>query len=120
MTHYPTVVFVKGADPIAEAERLLAPFDENEEFFREGSRWDWWVLGGRWDGAMLGEEPETVKVPCRLCEGTGTREDFKEVLMADRGPLSRAMSEEDADRWIAETNGCNGCRGKGFNDELPW
>lgn len=29
---------------------VLAPYDENDEFFRPGSRWDWWVIGGRWTG----------------------------------------------------------------------
>jgi hypothetical protein len=32
---------------------VLAPFDEDEEFFREGSRWDWWVVGGRWAGYFI-------------------------------------------------------------------
>jgi hypothetical protein len=32
----------------------MAPFDENNECFRKASRWDWWIIGGRWDGYLLG------------------------------------------------------------------
>jgi hypothetical protein len=32
---------------------VLAPYDEDEEFFREGSRWDWYVIGGRWAGRFI-------------------------------------------------------------------
>ena len=24
---------------------ILKPYDENDEWFREGSRWDWWAIG---------------------------------------------------------------------------
>ena len=30
----------------------MAPFDENGQWFRDGSRWDWWVIGGRYDGRL--------------------------------------------------------------------
>lgn len=36
-------------DAIESAARYqLAPFGENGEWFKDGSRWDWWVIGGRY------------------------------------------------------------------------
>lgn len=56
----------------------MAPYDENGEWFRDGSRWDWWVIGGRFVGWLSEYEPR--KDPrnheqCDLCGGTGTRRD---------------------------------------------
>jgi len=56
MSHFSVVVFTKTGKE-DEVERLLAPYDENGEWFADGSRWDWWVIGGRWDGVLLGLEP---------------------------------------------------------------
>ncbi len=28
----------------------LEPYSEQGEWFKDGSRWDWWVIGGRWSG----------------------------------------------------------------------
>ncbi len=33
-------------------QQEMEPFDENGEGFAEGSRWDWWVIGGRYDGLL--------------------------------------------------------------------
>lgn len=30
----------------------MAPFEENG-MFSDGSRWDWYVIGGRWDGLIV-------------------------------------------------------------------
>jgi hypothetical protein len=30
----------------------MQPFDENGGWLADGTRWDWWVIGGRWDGYM--------------------------------------------------------------------
>lgn len=72
--HFATVVILpKGEENEFERgiERMLQPFDENGEWFADGSRWDWWVIGGRWDGAMLGLPWLDLKEACRFCEGTG-------------------------------------------------
>lgn len=37
-------------------ENQMAPFDENGTCFRSGSRWDWWVIGGRWSGYFEGRD----------------------------------------------------------------
>lgn len=103
MSHYPVVVLVPpdAAEPEKEAGRLLAPYDENDEWFREGSRWDWWTVGGRWTGSLDGYDPASDPANyerCETCSGTGTRPDWPANCTPE---------------WIAECNGCNGCHGKG-------
>lgn len=39
----------------------MEPFDENGEWFRAGSRWDWWTVGGRYSGKFCGENIILVK-----------------------------------------------------------
>lgn len=59
MTHFPVAVILPEDvplefDAIDEAlTKLLAPFDEQGEWGAEGTKWDWWVLGGRWRGELL-------------------------------------------------------------------
>ncbi len=112
MSHYPVVVLVPPdvekpeLKPELEAERLLAPYDEGGEWFADGSRWDWWTVGGRWTGSLDGFDPRTDPANtemCDLCAGTGTRPDWPEDCTAS---------------WIAECNGCNGCHGEGTR--LKW
>ena len=49
----------KAINPMIEMlshalEAVLAPFDENGTFFKDGSRWDWWQIGGRFSGRFHG------------------------------------------------------------------
>ena len=106
MTHFATLVLVGERLDYSEAEdaagALLAPYAEDDEWFREGSRWDWWVIGGRWTGALDPEyDPFTdlrnTEV-CDLCSGTGIRPDGLERF---------------GEEWVRQVNGCNGCKGKG-------
>lgn len=39
----------------------MAPFDENGECFRDGSRWDWWIIGGRYSGQFCGADVIQVR-----------------------------------------------------------
>lgn len=107
MSHFPVLVLVEpDADPEKRAEELLAPYDEAGEWFADGSRWDWWVVGGRWTGSLDGFDPTTDPLnwePCSTCGGTGVRPEWP----ADITP-----------EWIAECNGCNGCKGKG--EHVRW
>lgn len=34
----------------------MEPFDENDEWIRDGSRWDWWQIGGRFSGRLRGRD----------------------------------------------------------------
>jgi hypothetical protein len=77
VTHFATLVLVpQGTSEIeSKVAELLAPYDENDEWGRDGSRWDWWVIGGRFTGMLDGYKPwedEANYEPCRFCEGTGT------------------------------------------------
>lgn len=65
------------------------------------SKWDWWVIGGRWTG-MLAEGYEAYKDPdnfkeCWLCLGTGLRNDALGI---------QARLDDPAYT-------CNGCQGTG-------
>ena len=116
MTHFPVIVLTSPGGTYEsvqdEVERLLAPYDEGGEWFRDAdserpaSRWDWWTIGGRWTGSLDGYEPEKDPAniePCPHCAGTGRRPD------ADRfGP-----------DWVKATNGCNGCNGVGTRVAWP-
>lgn len=56
MSHANLLVAVEG--PSSDIQSLVThqmePFDENGMCFRKGSRWDWWRIGGRWDGYLGG------------------------------------------------------------------
>lgn len=56
MSHASLIVAIDGSTPEENIEDAvsaeMAPFDENGEWFRDGSRWDWWVIGGRYSGKL--------------------------------------------------------------------
>jgi len=37
-------------------EYQMLPFDENGEWFRNGTRWDWYQIGGRYTGKFFGQD----------------------------------------------------------------
>lgn len=72
------------------------------------SKWDWWVIGGRWTGWLAPPEAQPEKNPdnwekCWLCAGTGLRNDAL-------GVQTRLENPEYT---------CNGCNGKGTNLKWP-
>ncbi|HET7713886.1 MAG TPA: hypothetical protein VFK94_06625 [Patescibacteria group bacterium] len=122
MSHFAVLVLVDHETPKenleAEVARLLAPYDENGEWFRpEGggkpeSKWDWWVIGGRWSGALGGNDPkyDPAMNPinysrCRYCDGSGTRSDMnpRPDWSRQADPLHPVIGE-----------GCNVCHGTGW------
>lgn len=61
MSHAFMIVAVDGTieerDKIREAvAHEMEPFDENNEWFRNGSRWDYWQIGGRYSGRIGGHD----------------------------------------------------------------
>lgn len=40
----------------AVVEWNMLPFDENGEWFKDGSRWDWYQIGGRYRGKLCGKD----------------------------------------------------------------
>lgn len=117
MSHFSVTVIIPNnpaniTDPEPEVARLLAPYDENDThqlgheqgWFADRTRWDWWAIGGRWDGGILGLERSPKLERCELCAGTGTRSDG----------LARFGAA-----WVEATNGCNGCAGTGQKEAWP-
>lgn len=99
MSHASLLVAVDVVNPSDRSEVHAAvsfqmePYDENGHWFKDGSRWDYWTIGGRYTGRLAPdydpyEDPRNIEV-CRLCGGTGKRSDME------------------------VRNGCNGCDGKG-------
>lgn len=69
-----------------------------ETTYNKKSQWDWYSIGGRWNGTLRGIDPaddEGNWQECWLCHGVGKR----------------------ADMEVA--NGCNGCSGKGISLKYP-
>ena len=109
MSHACILVALDGVDKndreaVEDAiSEQMAPFDENGEFFADGSRWDWWTIGGRFTGSLDPDydpiaDPRNIKV-CEICSGTGFRDD--------------AIAREARQRDPAWCGGCNGCHGAG-------
>ena len=79
-----------------------------ESQYNPQSKWDWWVIGGRWTGLLVpnydpSKDPDNI-VTCSLCNGTGTRPDG--VLRFGK-------------EWAESCNGCNGCNGTGKSVKWP-
>jgi hypothetical protein len=113
MSHASLIVALSPADIAtcggieAAIAHQMAPFDENGEWFAEGSRWDWWQVGGRWSGFFLPnydpeKDPANIET-CDTCGGTGLRHDS----------IGLAAREQDP------TYTCNGCQGKGKKVKWP-
>lgn len=64
MSHFAVVVLSNDGQSVDD---LLAPYDENGTWFAEGSRWDWWVVGGRFTGALTNYDPTTDPANWELC-----------------------------------------------------
>ena len=88
--------------------------DEGRYFYwttyNQKSKWDWYVIGGRWTGRLDGKGYEPDKDPknmetCTCCKGTGMREDM--------GSIDAKGNKIFNDDWARECNGCNVCHGTG-------
>lgn len=68
--------------------------------------WDWWQVGGRWTGVWgeydASKDPRNVET-CRVCGGTGRREDAARF----------------GEAWMEQMRGCNGCLGEGTAQKWP-
>jgi hypothetical protein len=107
MSHACVIVAVEVTDPTnreeieAAVQFQMEPYDENGEWFADGSRWDWYQIGGRFTGVLDDYDPSTDPRnihTCDLCKGTGVRP----------GGL-----EEFGREWFDGCHGCNGCHGTG-------
>lgn len=88
-------------------EHQMKPFEEGSEWFADGSRWDWYIIGGRFTSKFApGYDPakdERNQETCGLCNGTGKRNDELGRMERKRNP----------------NYGCNGCRGTGISVKFP-
>lgn len=109
MSHACVLVAVDVVNPAdrteveAAVQFQMEPYDENGEFFADGSRWDWYQIGGRWTGHLSDYNPRTDPANmevCPICGGTGIRPGGLE----DLGQV-----------WF---DNCKGCNGKG--KRLSW
>jgi hypothetical protein len=98
---------IEAADSILDAVAFqMDTFKEGSELFADGSRWDWYQVGGRYTGTFDGYDPETDPaniVSCEICQGTGLRND-------QLGRDHRLLNPEYT---------CNGCDGAGQRVEWP-
>ena len=106
MSHASLLVALDTALPDLQTalEYQMAPFSENDAWFEDGSRWDWWTIGGRWTGKLTGYDPYADPrnmETCDLCGGTGDRATWRHEP-----------------REVQHPSGCNGCDGKG--KRLSW
>ena len=70
----------------------MEPFDENGSWFADGSRWDWWVIGGRYSGRFCGQDVVLLKdLQPNKCVA------FQEKRLKET--YAKAMSEKD-EKWM--------------------
>jgi len=81
----------------------LEPYNENGEWSREGSHWDWWTIGGRWENELID------KVSGEFCDFTSKKNiDFERMAYEDVVRLKewyRSAIESpvyDTDGWGTE------------------
>ena len=100
MHYFAAVLVPVGTEDIDEAVgAAMEPFNE-ETAAEDQGRWDWWQIGGRYTGRWSDYNPATDPAnheSCRLCDGTGYRNDPVGVAHRERNPEYT----------------CNGC---GFGD----
>ena len=105
MTHFAVLVLTNEKDDIrAAVDKLLAPYDENGEFFREGSRWDWWEVGGRWRNALLPFDHAPVsEVPTDIRVTAIVTPDGQWHERGRPGWWGAILDERPDDEWAADT-----------------
>jgi hypothetical protein len=93
MSHASCLVAIEPTEDVqAAVSYQMEPFDEGAEWFRDGSRWDWWVEGGRYAGRFCGSN--------RIALGQIKKDD----LIAYR-KRNLAQSYEEAEAEIARNGG---------------
>ena len=134
VSHYSVLVIAppKTADIDAYVAQALSPYSDHNEkphdcgwakdnsagcdFCWKNSKWDWYVVGGRWAG-LLGaydptKDPRNYEV-CFVCGGTGTR------AGSTYGPEAGWARTPSAAGHPVIGSGCNGCHGTGWDLRHP-
>lgn len=102
---------IKEAGSIELAvDAQMQPFQETNEWFEDGTRWDLYSIGGRWTGKLTAYDPTKDKdnyESCRFCGGTGTRGDIA------YGPEAEWARQPTPAGHPVIGKGCNSCYGTG-------
>jgi hypothetical protein len=112
LMHFSMLVLTDAPDVDREnaanvIEPLLEPHreDYDEATDELTGHWDWWVVGGRWTGALTGYKPNedpANRETCKLCGGSGDRAAYRNEA-----------------RHLQHATGCNGCLGTGIETKWP-
>ncbi len=108
MSHYHAEVYIKELPENIEVKIAEIMEPHREDFDREGYQgfWDWYSIGGRWNGAHEDgynpyDDPANLEA-CWLCNGTGKRDD--------------ALGQQA--RLQDPSYTCNGCQGTGMKPKF--
>ena len=106
--HYHAEVWIENSNDVnSRVSEAMAPYEEENRGGGYGGFWDWYQIGGRYKGThVVGYDSETDpahKETCRLCNGTGLRDD-------NLGKQERLYNPDYR---------CNGCGGVGISTKWP-
>lgn len=102
MSHFLTIVLVDksslrkdGADIKGVVEEILAPFDgnlpveqdEDGNWYNPNAHWDWWRIGGRWDGVVATGEHAPSD------DGGFNFDGSHETLELNSAPVERVLAD---------------------------
>jgi hypothetical protein len=102
----PTVEQVKALGIEKAIEWEMQPFDENKanECFADGTRWDWFVVGGRFDGLFAGKNVVQIKnldlAACEQQRHEWLAEAYKSYTES-KSPFSDIQEGEILEQYIA-------------------
>ena len=93
MSHAAVLVALNGATSLSHVDSAvyyqMEPFNENGEWFRDGSRWDWWEIGGRFSDLLPADIMRRDQVDLQ-----GIRQHSAEMIYED---WQRGQKEENAE-----------------------
>jgi len=93
VTHFGVLVLTTEENIEEAVASLLAPYDENGEWVRPGSRWDWYAIGGRWTGALdpaydPRKDPRNIET-CGYCDGGITTQRIADMYPAYKDSIGK-------------------------------
>lgn len=109
MSHFVCLIVTPSKPTQADLSRILAPYKEDQN----ETKWDWWVIGGRWSGYFTPgydpfNDPDNLEV-CGCCAGTGVR---KDSIAVNAGMHTKIINKPGHPRH-GQKGWCNACDGTG-------
>src|SRR3990167_7310495 len=73
MSHYNALVLIGKdiTDIKAEVTRIIQPYFSDREPTDVPRVWDWWRIGGWWDGLLMLDRKTWEESQCAICAGNG-------------------------------------------------